>query len=122
MAVLDSTLNQYEVLNYFNYKNGNLYKRFKEDKPMGSLTDEGYVVVGFNKKSQFAHRVIFLMFNGYLPQCIDHIDGNIKNNHPDNLRVFSSNAEHLRETLKGKIPNWTEQGIARMTGRPKNVQ
>ena len=37
MAVQDFTLNQHEVLNYFNYENGNLYKRFKKDKPMGHL-------------------------------------------------------------------------------------
>jgi len=55
-------------------------------------------------------------------EVVDHIDGNVKNNHPDNLMVFQSNAEHLRATLKGKIPNWTEEGIARMTGRPKKNQ
>jgi|AntAceMinimDraft_13_1070369.scaffolds.fasta_scaffold24768_2 hypothetical protein len=43
-------------------------------------------------------------------EVVDHIDGNIQNNHPDNLRVFSSNAEHLRETLKGKRPNWSAAG------------
>lgn len=52
-------------------------------------------------------------------EVVDHIDGNIQNNDPSNLRVFASNAEHLRVTLKGKVPNWTEEGFARMTGRPK---
>ena len=52
-------------------------------------------------------------------EVVDHIDGDHQNNHPDNLRVFASNAEHLRETLKGKVPNWTDEGKARMTGRPR---
>ena len=45
-------------------------------------------------------------------EVVDHIDGDITNNHPDNLRVFESNAAHLRETLKGKCPNWTKEGKA----------
>lgn len=44
-------------------------------------------------------------------EVVDHIDGNPKNNHPDNLRAFSSNAEHLRVTLKGKCPEWSEEGL-----------
>ena len=43
-------------------------------------------------------------------EVVDHIDGNTRNNHPDNLRVFQSNAEHLRVTLKGKVPNWSKNG------------
>lgn len=44
-------------------------------------------------------------------EVVDHIDGDITNNHPDNLRVFASNAEHLRVTLKDRCPEWTEQGL-----------
>jgi hypothetical protein len=53
-------------------------------------------------------------------EVVDHIDGDNQNNHPDNLRVFPSNKAHLIETLKGKCPNWTPEGKAKMTGRPKN--
>ena len=55
-------------------------------------------------------------------EVVDHIDGDLRNNHPDNLRVFSSNAEHLKETLKGKRPNWTPAGFARMQRLEKNKQ
>ena len=47
-------------------------------------------------------------------EVVDHIDGDRLNNDPENLRVFASNAEHLKETLKGKVPNWTEEGFANM--------
>jgi hypothetical protein len=55
-------------------------------------------------------------------EVVDHIDGNRKNNDPSNLRVFSSNAEHLRVTLKGKVPNWTPEGRSRMVGRPPKIR
>lgn len=51
-------------------------------------------------------------------EVVHHIDGDIRNNHPDNLDVFRDNAKHLAVTLKGKRPNWTPEGRARMTGRP----
>ena len=43
-------------------------------------------------------------------EVVDHIDGDITNNHPSNLRVFASNGEHLRATLTGRCPEWTEEG------------
>src|SRR3990167_7936401 len=51
-------------------------------------------------------------------EIVDHIDGDKRNNAPTNLRLFASNADHLRATLRGRVPNWTPEGRARMTGRP----
>lgn len=34
-------------------------------------------------------------------EVVDHIDGNRSNNAPENLRLFASNAEHLRVTTTG---------------------
>jgi len=54
-------------------------------------------------------------------EVVHHIDGDLLNNDPDNLAIFPSNADHLRHSLTGKVPNWTPEGRARMTGRrPKN--
>lgn len=47
-------------------------------------------------------------------EVVDHIDGNTRNNSPDNLRVFQSNAEHLQATLAGKRPKWSDDGWNRI--------
>lgn len=47
-------------------------------------------------------------------EVVDHIDGDVTNNQPENLRLFASNAEHLAETLKGRRPNWSKEGFSRI--------
>lgn len=67
------------------------------------------------------HRVVMhdKLGRALLPsEVVHHIDGDPANNHPDNLEVFDKNADHLRETLKGKVPKWSAEGRAKMTGRP----
>lgn len=55
-------------------------------------------------------------------EVVHHIDGDIYNNSPANLAVYESNAEHLKDSLKGKVPNWSADGKARMAGRPKKTR
>lgn len=43
-------------------------------------------------------------------EVVDHIDGIHLHNHPLNLRLFESNSDHLRETMKGKTPQWSFAG------------
>ncbi len=47
-------------------------------------------------------------------EVVHHINDNKADNRPENLEVFASNAEHLRVTLKGKCPKWTEDGLCRI--------
>lgn len=48
---------------------------------------------------------------------VDHVDGLTLHNHPDNLRVFATNADHLRATLSGQVPQWSEAGYGNMVLR-----
>ncbi len=43
-------------------------------------------------------------------EVVDHIDDIRLHNEPSNLRLFSSNVEHLRSTLSGNIPKWSQDG------------
>lgn len=86
-------------------KNGAIYI-LSPDHP--HKTHAGYV---------FEHRLIMeKMIGRYLipNEVVHHRDGNPGNNSPDNLQLFSENAEHLAYELKGRVPNWSKEGISRM--------
>lgn len=86
-------LTQEIVNSVFEYKDGDLYfkksisKKAREGKKAGGIATSGYILVSFYKKQIYAHRVIFLMHHGWLPNLIDHIDGNKLNNKIQNLRA-----------------------------------
>lgn len=69
------------------------------------------------------HRIVAHDIFGPIPRgaVVDHIDGDKKNNSAKNLRIFETNAEHLKVTLAGRVPNWTPEGRARMTGRRRKT-
>lgn len=47
-------------------------------------------------------------------EVVHHKNDDRSDNRPENLQVFASNTDHLRETLKGKCPNWTAEGLQAM--------
>jgi hypothetical protein len=68
-----------------------------------------------NRKGKiiFEHRLVLERKLGryLLPsEVVDHIDGLTLHNHPDNLRLFPSNGEHLAVTRGGLAPNLSEVG------------
>ena len=52
-------------------------------------------------------------------EVVHHKNNDVLDNRIENLGLFVNNADHLRQTLKGQVPNWTPEGKARITGRPK---
>ena len=104
MATQNSTLTQDHVKSLFDYKDGNLYWKIsigsaKVGKLAGCQGKKGYWQIRLNSKTYKAHRLIFLYFNNYFPDFIDHIDGNRANNNIENLRP----ATHKENSYNRKI-------------------
>jgi hypothetical protein len=63
------------------------------------------------------HRFVMEQVLGRLlnrTEVVHHLNGLKSDNRPENLELFEENAEHLRHTLKGRCPNWTDDGKRRI--------
>ena len=94
----------------FEYKNGKLYWKIKPCNSIkigdvaGYESKNRYIQVSVNKRLEYAHRVIFMMFYGHIPEKIDHIDRNKKNNKIENLRKATNSLNgHNRGINKNNI-------------------
>ena len=102
------------ILENFEYRDGFVYRTTRRKgqavgKRAGWLTPcngKFYWKVGVNGKIIYLHRMIFLMHYKYLPQFIDHIDGDSTNNHIQNLRA----ATHSQNIANGKFRNNNTSG------------
>lgn len=87
-----------------NKKSGNIY--CNEDR-------DGYIRVRISGREYRAHRIIWEMFNGPIPEglLIDHIDGDVYNNRIENLRL--STRQQNNANSKGLDNRELPKGITR---------
>lgn len=101
----------------FVYANGEIYwknpisKRTQKGDKAGSIDGNGYLQTGINNKNYKNHRIIFCMFNGFLPTIIDHIDGNPLNNKIENLREVTKS----QNSLNAKLSKANTSGVKNVT-------
>lgn len=59
-----------------------------------------YLRVCVNKVRYMVHKVVYLIHHGYMPEFVDHIDGNIKNNVIGNLRDSTRSQNALNKKMR----------------------
>jgi hypothetical protein len=107
------------VLSAFDYQDGNLIRKTGRVNEIGQVAGclhkgKGYIHVKIKAKCFKAHRLIFLYHHGYLPECVDHIDGDKTNNKIENLRAATKEEncrnQKIRSTNKSgyKGVKWVE--------------
>ena len=79
-------ITQKKLQDMFYYIDGILIRK-RSGKKVGVKPDpHGYGVVKIEGQAYKAHRIIFMFVHGYLPEFLDHRDGNKMNNNITNLR------------------------------------
>lgn len=82
----------------FEYSDGALYWRHSKGsakageraghiRPSGKNSKSPYEFVQVDGKTLGTHRVVFAMHSGFMPEFVDHIDGDPLNNRVENLRA-----------------------------------
>jgi len=67
----------------------------------------GYRKVKFDKQQFYTHQIVFLLAHGYIPQYIDHVDGNGLNNRVENLRPCTKS----ENCYNSAIPKTNKSGV-----------
>lgn len=90
----------------YNHHTGLLFWR-KNKKNAGFVSVDGRVSIRLGGNLYLAHRLIFLMFNHYMPELVDHKDQDPSNNRVANLR----DATKQVNAINTGIPSNNKSGI-----------
>lgn len=90
-----------EVLkSQFDYLDGDLYwkqdkGRVKKGMKAGRIVKNGYLQTCVNRVRLLNHQIVFMMFHGFIPKEIDHINRDVRDNRVENLKM-TTRSENLK--------------------------
>jgi len=102
-------LTQQKCNELFEYRDGVLYRKQKTRGAAvgaiaGNKRKNSYFHVRVDGKRELWHRIIFVMHFGWVPETVDHIDGDPSNNKIENLRAATkSQNQHNRKQNKNCV-------------------
>ncbi|WP_102789484.1 HNH endonuclease signature motif containing protein [Stenotrophomonas bentonitica] len=108
--------NREYLLDHFAYEGGHLVwkkspaRRVKVGDRAGCQKSDGYTLVKIGGIQYRAHRLIFLLCEGWLPDRIDHRNGNRSDNRVENLRACTSE-ENARNRRVNKTSRTQLKGV-----------
>ncbi|WP_407220268.1 HNH endonuclease [Enterobacter sp. CPE_E1214] len=110
-------ITQDEIKQLFEYRDGRLYwkincgSRAKKGNEAGSLHNAGYRRVMINGVKYLSHRLIWVLFNGRIPngKHIDHQNHVRIDNRIENLRLVNGNCENMKNM---SMPSNNKSGYA----------
>jgi len=76
-------------------------------KRAGWLDESGYNHIRLGGVLYLEHRLVFLLFKGYLPELLDHMDMNPRNNRLENLRPACKKLN----AINSGVPNNNKSGV-----------
>lgn len=119
-----NTLTQELVKELFDYRDGELYwkkansNRIKIGYKAGCFNTSGYLSTMINNKNYLNHRIVFLYFYGYLPEFLDHVNGNRADNRIVNLRPATKSQNNCNKQMRKDNTSGTK-GVSWHIGRQK---
>lgn len=121
-------LTQETIKKLFDYKDGYLYRKFtSRGNPTmikcDNTSKNRYLMTSINGIPYLTHRLIFLWYYGYLPDMIDHIDRDKRNNRIENLRESTLSGNNTNKVkvklINGDKPSSQYKGVSWESDRKK---
>lgn len=104
------------LIDNFYVEEGKLLRKFDSrkkaaHKEAGWSDDLGYRVMQIDGRKLFVHKLIYFLVMGIWENYLDHIDGDVTNNHVDNLRP-TNHSGNMRNTRLSKRNKSGYKGVS----------
>ena len=108
-------MKDFDIISYINenfkYNTDGTLTRYDRKNSNGSMDKDGYLILKIKGRQYKAHRIIFALHNGRMPEKeIDHINRIRTDNRIENLRETDRQG-NVENTTKRRNPNTGEYGI-----------